>query len=331
MEISGYPHYENVASNILAFFFDPAAEHRLNDLLLSAFFKMTGAKEIPTTDQVRVYREFGTQERSRIDLIIDGDSFTIGIENKIFHWLANDLVEYGEVIDRRGQSRDLVIKAVLGLRHIEDRTQLRGGFSSYTYGELWQHVRSSLGNYVSNADPKWLFYLMDFMTTTANLAGENMELQKTDQFFIEHNEVIEKLLAQRSVFLERLNQKVSTLYTMMSETNASKAFPCRIWIYSNSCLVLDFRFADVYAISFDLYIKPGGWELQLFGRNKQSKTYLEKLLGQDALKTRTANALLREDRHIAQTWPIDADLSVVRDVLCSWIDAVVEANKTASN
>ncbi len=41
MEVSGYPHYENVCSNILRFYLDPTAEHGLSDLLLSAFLKMT--------------------------------------------------------------------------------------------------------------------------------------------------------------------------------------------------------------------------------------------------------------------------------------------------
>ena len=34
MEVSGYPHYENVCSNILSFYFNPNEEHRLNDTVL---------------------------------------------------------------------------------------------------------------------------------------------------------------------------------------------------------------------------------------------------------------------------------------------------------
>ena len=36
MEIAGYPHYENVCSNILAFFFDTEEQHEYKD-----FFKLT--------------------------------------------------------------------------------------------------------------------------------------------------------------------------------------------------------------------------------------------------------------------------------------------------
>ena len=37
--VSGYPHYENVASNILQFFFDSRAGHGMKDLWLSALLE----------------------------------------------------------------------------------------------------------------------------------------------------------------------------------------------------------------------------------------------------------------------------------------------------
>jgi hypothetical protein len=36
LEVAGYPHYENVCSNILAFFVDPTNPHGLGNLLLDA-------------------------------------------------------------------------------------------------------------------------------------------------------------------------------------------------------------------------------------------------------------------------------------------------------
>jgi hypothetical protein len=37
MEVAGYPHYENVCSNILAFYFDPSNPHGFGNLLLDTF------------------------------------------------------------------------------------------------------------------------------------------------------------------------------------------------------------------------------------------------------------------------------------------------------
>ncbi len=325
MEISGYPHYENVASNILGFYFDPAAEHGLKDLLLSAFFQMTGTRNVPATGKVKVNREWGTDEGKRIDLIISSETFTIGIENKIYHWLANDLEDYAQVIDRDGRGKSVVIKTVLGLR---DTGQLKGGFDSYTYAQLWQQVRALLGSYISNADPKWVSYLLDFIDTTTNLAGLNMELQKTDHFFVEHHDIIEKMFTERNAFLARLNQKVATLCEMMKETEAAKALCKPPWIYERSCLVLDFRFADAYMVAFDLYLTPIGWELQLFGRGKAASAYLAKLLANPALKTRLATTHFSGGRYILQIWPIQTDLGAIKDVLCSWMDALVLSSKS---
>lgn len=42
MDVSGYPHYENVCSNILAFYLDPTQEHDLKDLFISAILKLKG-------------------------------------------------------------------------------------------------------------------------------------------------------------------------------------------------------------------------------------------------------------------------------------------------
>jgi hypothetical protein len=41
MEISQYPHYENVSSNILAFFLDPSNPHGLGSLCLDALLEVT--------------------------------------------------------------------------------------------------------------------------------------------------------------------------------------------------------------------------------------------------------------------------------------------------
>src|ERR1035441_1950722 len=94
MDISGYPHYENVCSNILKFYFDPAAEHGLGDLLLTSFLRMAGVTELPALSNASVKTRRGTDGGNSIDLVIEGEAFTIGIENKIFHWLANDLEDY---------------------------------------------------------------------------------------------------------------------------------------------------------------------------------------------------------------------------------------------
>ena len=46
MEIGGYPHYENVCSNFLAFFFDPEGPHGLDSLFLEALAGSVGIEGV---------------------------------------------------------------------------------------------------------------------------------------------------------------------------------------------------------------------------------------------------------------------------------------------
>lgn len=334
MEVSGYPHYENVCSNILAFYFDPNAEHRLRDLFISAFLHMAG-KEVLTTDEnsVEVYREYGTENRNRIDLVIDSDAFTIGIENKIYHWVANDLEHYGKVIDDLGQNKVLV-KAVLAPSKNKGEP-LKGGFEWYTYSKLWDHVRPMLSHYSSNPDSKWVIYLNEFMQTITDLAGENMEVKQVDRFFTKNYEDIEKMFAARKLFLDRLNQKVSALCAMMKDA-ATSGDP-KVWGLHQgrlACLCLTFTFEGPYSVVFDLWPKPAGWELHLFGRDEQNHAYVRQLISRHPLQERTSSPLFKgenkEKQFIVQSWPIDADLGEIRDDLCSWILALSKAASQAN-
>lgn len=170
------------------------------------------------------------------------------------------------------------------------------------------------------------------METTTNLAGPNVELQKTDQFFIEHHDLLEKLIKERDAFLARLNRKVLDLRDMMSEAGAIPSLNKPPWVYQGNCLVLDFKFANACKIAFDLYLKPVAWELQLFSRNPGSTPYLHKLVNQPALQAQEiGNKPVENSRFIVGKWPIQTDLSAMKDALSGWVGALIEASKTVSD
>ncbi len=56
-------------------------------------------------ETINVYREFGIKDQKRIDIVIECQDFCISIENKIFHWLHNDLLTYEIEIDNRFKKR----------------------------------------------------------------------------------------------------------------------------------------------------------------------------------------------------------------------------------
>lgn len=100
MEVAGYPHYENVCSNLLAFYLDPNAEHEMGTLVLESLLDLAPDQTQPVElNQITIEREYSTAKNQRIDLVLEGSSHVISIENKVYHWLANDLAHYAETVE----------------------------------------------------------------------------------------------------------------------------------------------------------------------------------------------------------------------------------------
>jgi len=93
MEIAGFPHYENVCSNILKYFIDPQKEHGLTNLVLNSVLECINENiELSSEcESVSVMREVVTKNSKRLDLLVISNNYVIGIENKIYHILNNDL------------------------------------------------------------------------------------------------------------------------------------------------------------------------------------------------------------------------------------------------
>lgn len=323
MDVAGYPSRENVCSNILAFYFNPGEEHGFGELLLNALFSMCGIAEdgFPATEEVNVIREHYTTNGKRIDIVINHPEFTAGIENKIHHWLANDLDEYSTELNQLGAGKNHILKVVLGLHLI--REPLPGDFKSHTYRELWECVRKRLGQRIDLMNQKWLTHLLDFMANTENLTGSTMELMPNDQFFIDHENLINRMNADLSDFQNRLSRRVEELKQLMTESDEVSSLKKLPWVFSSRCLVLDVLLANGESVAFDLWLGISGWELQLFGRDKSHRYALE--LGDKIIigsPERTGNG-----RYVAGRWPIQADLGEIRNALNSWIRKV----KTAAN
>ena len=107
MEIARYPHYENVCSNILAFFMDPEESHGLGTLVLDA---LTSAGNITTADQgvggnVSVEREVVTRDGNRIDILITSYDHAILVENKIYASVINPFDDYAAYLDKIAGAR----------------------------------------------------------------------------------------------------------------------------------------------------------------------------------------------------------------------------------
>ena len=303
MDVAGYPHYENVVSNVLAFYLDPKEEHGLGDLVLTSLLRVLGSETAGAT-HIDVVREHDTPKGGRLDLLIKGEGFTIGIENKIYASVYNDLADYGAAIDWAANRADMSAhhchKVVLSLRK---EAGLTSGFKCVTHDMLWTDVQTHFGHYAAKGQAKWVIYLLDFIQNMAHLGEGTMGLNQNDQFFIDNHTEIEKFNERQKVFKKRLFLRIQELEGL------TKDFPTDRppYVYSSDRLVFDMGLRvpkEEPTTSFDLFLYGSGWQLELFGRGDEAYQGLLKLVEDPRLKDRMAHAesIDRGRRWIVRRW-----------------------------
>ncbi len=313
MEVSGYPHYENVCTNILGFYFDPDEEHGMGNLFLTAFFKMVNERAIKATGTedfadlsiegpVRISREHPANDQKRIDLVVDADAFTIGIENKIFHWEANDFENYGSVIDSLGANK-LVIKAVLCLRTRQNDPLPKGGFLRYTYSELWNQVRNLLGHHLVSASPKWTTYLTEFMTTTDRLAGETPEEKEVTDFFMKNHELIEQLVSDHQQLRNRLAARLRNILEQVKDVPEFAKYRRVRGLDGSNVLATHFDIKGC-TIALDLVVELTGWKLQFWGDGPNHIEILMQLTNSGPMHDRFPGITIHGNFAVLEQWDL---------------------------
>jgi len=162
------PHYENVDSNIIAFFLNENGEHGMQDLFIQAFQTLAlekyKARQINKELQFNsptIHRELGTSNEKRMDIVIEDESGSVMIiENKIYHWMANDLNEYWDHFHSDNFPENKKIGIVLSLHKI---VELDPKFISITHQELNSRILDKIGPYLIGANPKYTTFLFDFI------------------------------------------------------------------------------------------------------------------------------------------------------------------------
>jgi len=281
MEVAGYPHYENVCSNILAFFFDPTENlHGFGSLLLDALAEAAPIDDITegAYANVSVERESPTERGNRIDILIESDTYLIVIENKIFHAAVNPFDDYAAFIDQRNVSNKTICKFLLTLE--PNDAGIEYGFRNVTYSRFIDAIRHRLGYHASHADTRYLVLLLDFLNTLANLqVGTRMDPQFT-RFLAESSDEVIALLKEVDGFRGELRTKVRELGALINLQEWSNV---RQWLYRDrtelvDVLVHDIRVSDELPVAIDTRIGPHGWEIQIFLRRGSNQAKLRSLL-----------------------------------------------------
>jgi len=274
IEIAGFPHYENVCSNILAYYFETQNPHGLSNLLLKSLVDCLSDIELyEIFETVDVRREEPTANRKRLDIIIETEDLVIGIENKIYAALYNDLDNYSAHLNKVYASKKNILKVVLSLSSTFSGVH-PSGFVNITYHTFIQSIKKNIGSYVINGDSKAIIFLLDFMNTIENLTKPETMNTETLEFFNNNQEAINNLLEERNKLQQYIANKVNQLKGLISPQPSSVTQ----WIYKKHDLVHDFYFDEV-VIAVDCVFDFGGIQIMVWVRrgNVDRFEYLKNL------------------------------------------------------
>lgn len=187
IEISEFPHYETVWSNILKFFLDPSGPHRMGNAVLTA---LVDGHDPSVSYEIE--REVDTKGGGRLDLPISSATELIAIENKVFSGIKNPFEEYARYLDENAVGRT-VRKLLLVLRR--PPIPPTHGFEVVTYEGFLNRIGKELESRTPQADLHYLLFLREFIKTIERLDRGWVNM-KPDQmnFFAQNQDAIDELL-----------------------------------------------------------------------------------------------------------------------------------------
>jgi hypothetical protein len=336
MEISGYPHYENVCSNILKFYLDPTNEHGLKDLVLNSLMHLIDKNfqfDI-NFEQIEVYREHRTINDNRLDLVILTENFAIGIENKIFHHLHNDLTDYKNTVKSFCYNSRKPVCVVLSLNKLTSQEDLEkinaNDFVNVTYEQVFKKIKQNIGEHLNSSNIIYINHLTDFIKSIENLTPKTMENKALWTFFKNNSETIQELTDSFSEYKNSLFQKIHQLNDAISKEEFAPLAD-KQWIYKEPSLLVfvhDYTVNIKYKLAVDTTIDVNGWQIQLFGRNSQSSDFLfNEMCKENDFLPKPYESYEKGERLIYQRFDTDTDISTVAKTITDLLTRIENYKK----
>ena len=232
-DIAGFPKWETVNSNMLAFYFDKGKEHDLNTLFIESILKLLKKDEdINFDDNFEVFKEYRTINGNYIDLVIKSNleessvlnssdevetesektDWAIVIENKIEAPLYNSLEDYWSSVDATHKIGIVLSKNKIDLSMYNVRGVY---FHSITHESLVEEVLHNLPKYFSNANEKHLILLKEYINNIQNIYHENIMDQQYSKIlnqFYEHRKKIKELHKTETSLLKYVSEEVFEIF-----------------------------------------------------------------------------------------------------------------------
>lgn len=254
LEISGKAHKEVVISNILAFFFSSKQPHGLGNLFANCFLTCMGVQTEELADSVEVYREVSTAKGKRIDLVIETAAYVLIIENKINHWLHNDLDEYAAHAYRHYKNKKIFLAVLsMDVQHCHD------AFTNVTYQSFLDEVSLRICHLKFDASDRYYIMLQDFFETLQNLRFKKMINEEIRAFFLKNGEAIAQLKEE----MDNLDREMSTRAYQLLEKVVTRD-DVQKFIWSKCVLVNQKTFPNGLWLKADCIVGLEGYHFHTF-------------------------------------------------------------------
>ena len=271
MEIAGYPHFENVCSNILAFYLQPSNNHGFGTLFLDVLVTLINEEMVTDGGDIDVRREELTRNEKRIDLVIESENYIIGIENKIFAGLYNDFCDYSKHLSSLSDGRQ-VCKVLLSL-HLIPSSPALCGFYPISYQIFFQKVLTNIDSYSLAVNEPHQTFLLDFIRTIQNLQRVTTMDQQRLEYFRNNYQGITALLNEVDSFRKDMRLKIQQLKDAVTFTDISD-YHITSGLWKSPKDLIDFnlyiiKIDDSFWLQLDVLLTPSGWKMQFFNSNNK--------------------------------------------------------------
>lgn len=311
LEIAGKAHKEDVISNILSFFFDSQQPHGLGSIFLEAFLVCMGEQDSYQGSPVISYREVTTAKGKRIDIVLETEEFVLIIENKINHWLHNDLNEYAAHARRQYKNKKVLL-AVLSM----DAQNCAPQFTNVTYTDFIRVLDERLHYGINVSGNNYQFLLNDFFQTLKNLRIKTMVNEQIRTFLVENETIVNALISEKEKLQGELNNRASQLLQMIKFRPDIKKL-----IWQKHILINEKIYHNGLWLKADCIVGMDGYHFH---------TFIQRA-GQDDSTSALLNSIpYFKDNSDWNVWPIklpfETPLEVVAEKLDKFIDVVFQAS-----
>lgn len=223
-DIAGFPRWETVNSNLLAFYLNKTEEHNFRTLFVESLLQVLNIKDdISLEDDFDVHREFRTERGNYIDVVLKSISnedeaddkksqWAIIIENKVDSGLYNNLKDYWRSIKADKKIGLVLSKHTIDVSH----HNVKGiNYKSITHKELIKQVQINLYQYFSEANEKHLLFLKEYINNINSFyLNDVMDLENDTilRQFYTYKKQIQELKKTDTKLLKYLSEQVFEVF-----------------------------------------------------------------------------------------------------------------------